>query len=748
MALTEDQLKILSQFPLNDALDSVRSSLPNADNPQKEDIAQIFYVLAGTRPALEFGQGMKIFQIRDDVLYDRVKLDQFYRLVGLVVDKSSDALIWTAVFDAIDNFCQRTPPSSIPHYLAPTFNGTPIKTSSNRLINDEKRDTIEAGLFIELRNSTFRNIPTFCDKFFNPENWNEKQRAMLQQVMTAYEGEKWAGFPTDEPTETLVWDWLCSLETRFLADAPYKLDMTHHAHVLNRKGQINVYFRSPVVAASGKSWKNVLVVGELKTTYSTNTFKGNFLQLARLVRNTFADQPMRRFIHGFLLCGLIIELWVFDRSGAYSSGPFNIHKEPEKFARAFVGYATMDNATIGLDIFIKREKMDRYITVDDTSSNPKRIKLNEAKLKPKAIVCRGTTIYTTEENFVAKFSWLSAKRKLEVVHLKRAEESGVEGVARVVGHRQITTTSEIRSGLDISAAHQHLFPAKNEDPPLSATASTSESTTANTNRPSRKRKSDSTLDNVSISKKRANSSVSTPGNDDVWENRIFSCLVISPAGRVIHEFQSAKELLESMRDAIRAHQNLYVHGNILHRDISPNNIIIVVPNKPEGYKGMLIDLDLAKEIHSGPSGAIQQTGTIQFMAVEVLNNIAHTYRHDLESFFYVLLWLCAYQSWNNGIAGQKKLSKTESVVEKWNQGRPKEIASVKTAHMTINGVEEIMGEFPEALNVVKPLCLEIRSILFGMSAKLIFGTPAEDPGKLYQSIIAAYNKAIDILYNS
>ncbi|KAI0804208.1 serine/threonine-protein kinase Sgk2 [Xylaria sp. FL0064] len=711
MALTEDQLNILSQFPLNDALDIVRNSLRNnADNPQKEDIANIFYILSGTKPALQFGKGIEIFQIRIDILYDKAELDQFCRLVGLVVDKSSDALIWTAVFDVIDNFRQRTPPSSIPHYLAPTFNGTPIKTSSNRLADDEKRDKIEAELFVELRNSTFRNIQTFCDKFFNPENWNEEQRVMLQEVMKAYKGGKWAGWPTDDPTETPVWNWLRSLETQFLADAPYKLDMTQHAHVLNRKGQIDVYFRSPDAAASGKSWKNVLVVGELKATYSTNTFKAHFLQLARLMRNTFADQPMRRFVHGFLLRGFMMELWVFDRSGAYSSGPFNIHKEPEKFARAFVGYATMDNATIGLDIFIKREKMDRYITVDDTGSNPKRIKLNEARLKPEAIICRGTTIYTTEDNFVAKFSWLSAKGKLEVVHLKRAEESGVEGVARVVGHRQITTISEIRSGLDISAAHQHLFRAKNEDPPLSATASTSESTTANTSRPSRKRKSDSTLDNVSTSKKRANSSLSTPG-DDVWENRIFSCLVISPAGRVIREFQSTKELLESMRDAIKAHQNLYVHGNILHRDISPNNIII-------------------------------------FMAVEVLNNIAHTYRHDLESFFYVLLWLCAHQSWHNGIAGQEKSSKTESVLKRWNQGRPKEIAIAKTAHMTINGVEEIIGEFPEVLNIVKPLCLEIRSILFGMSAKLIFGTPAGDPGKLYQSIIAAYDEAINTLYNS
>ena len=56
---------------------------------------------------------------------------------------------------------------------------------------------------------------------------------------------------------------------------------------------------------------------------------------------------------------------------------------------------------------------------------------------------------------------------------------------------------------------------------------------------------------------------------------------------------------------------------------------------------MLIDLDLAKVLGSGRSGARHQTGTMEFMAIEVLQGIDHTYRHDLESFFYVLVWLCA-----------------------------------------------------------------------------------------------------------
>jgi serine/threonine protein kinase len=84
-----------------------------------------------------------------------------------------------------------------------------------------------------------------------------------------------------------------------------------------------------------------------------------------------------------------------------------------------------------------------------------------------------------------------------------------------------------------------------------------------------------------------------------------------------------------------------VNGKILHRDISENNIIITDPGEADGFAGMLISLKLAKELSSGSSGARHRKGTMQFMAIEVLLGYSHTYRHDLESFLYVLLWICA-----------------------------------------------------------------------------------------------------------
>ena len=92
----------------------------------------------------------------------------------------------------------------------------------------------------------------------------------------------------------------------------------------------------------------------------------------------------------------------------------------------------------------------------------------------------------------------------------------------------------------------------------------------------------------------------------------FRCLVISPAGRAIWDFRSLPELLKALRDAIKAHRSLYTAGKILHRDISENNIIITDPKEADGFTGMLIDEDLAKEIGSRRSGARHQTGTMEF----------------------------------------------------------------------------------------------------------------------------------------
>lgn len=122
---------------------------------------------------------------------------------------------------------------------------------------------------------------------------------------------------------------------------------------------------------------------------------------------------------------------------------------------------------------------------------------------------------------------------------------------------------------------------------------------------------------------------------------------------------------------------------------------------------MLINLDVAKELRSWRSGARCRTGTMEFMVIEVLLSMSHTYWHDLESFFYVFLWLCARCGW-----GQSKIvtDQSTSKLRAWYTGNYEEIANAKLSHIskTANGgLLFILREFSLELACIKPLCWEL-----------------------------------------
>src|SRR5260370_9290220 len=96
-----------------------------------------------------------------------------------------------------------------------------------------------------------------------------------------------------------------------------------------------------------------------------------------------------------------------------------------------------------------------------------------------------------------------------------------------------------------------------------------------------------------------------------------------------------------------AHHDLYEKVGILHCDISINNLMV---NPSEPSMGILIDLNMAAHDKDPDSGIkLELTplprGTIPFQAAELCYHdpLPHTlYRHDLESFFFVLIWMVLY----------------------------------------------------------------------------------------------------------
>ena len=101
-------------------------------------------------------------------------------------------------------------------------------------------------------------------------------------------------------------------------------------------------------------------------------------------------------------------------------------------------------------------------------------------------------------------------------------------------------------------------------------------------------------------------------------------------------------LSSALAGCIEGHESLHRAG-LLHRDISMNNLIINEDPSNPSWPAFLIDLDLAVwEQRDGASGAEGRMGTRAFMAIGALDGEQHSFMHDLESFFWVLFWICIH----------------------------------------------------------------------------------------------------------
>jgi Fungal protein kinase len=331
-------------------------------------------------------------------------------------------------------------------------------------------NTISKVLKNGIRNCTYQNVEGFFPKYFEARKWSKRSKEIYQVLKHRHVDGRWIDFP-DPPDERAVWKWLSGIQDEYLTKAHgiyYTTSATMELVGGEARRQLDFFVkRRTDDVDTSHNWKDVRVIGEHQV--SNTDWKKKLLQIARYVRDVFLAQPTRQFVHAF---STTMELWVFDRSGPYSSGPFDIHDKPEKFIQALVGYTLMSDDELGLDTFIVHEGQDNFITIqDDVTKKDVKIQVEHQPMaKQRAIVCRGTTCYRSKGGKrVVKLSWPSDLRPLEAEHLRWARDSGIKGVASLFGHHDITSVGEMREGLTFPP------PYRFRCTPLSASTSFSES---------------------------------------------------------------------------------------------------------------------------------------------------------------------------------------------------------------------------------------------------------------------------------
>ncbi|KAG2134507.1 hypothetical protein DEU56DRAFT_913695 [Suillus clintonianus] len=164
-------------------------------------------------------------------------------------------------------------------------------------------------------------------------------------------------------------------------------------------------------------------------------------------------------------------------------------------------------------------------------------------------------------------------------------------------------------------------------------------------------------------------------------------LVMRPCARPLHAFRTLKEFVRAIRD-ITIIQRKAAERGILHRDCSLYNAMIM--GEPNDSNGLLIDWEFAVFITSNDQYSIGGTGTIPFMSRALLaqmaelqakaaqqearksssktlalppSRVTQSFADDLESLFYVFVYVCIKYSGPNDQERQEPVP--DSLPDSW-----------------------------------------------------------------------------------
>ncbi len=622
--------------------------------------------------------------ISNNVDFDHIKP----LLSAALADDLDDKLVWGQVYNAVT---ESTPP---PRPIASFLQQTPLLRNTGSFVNStEHRKYIDVVLKEEL-GSIYVGLRNFHETYFGDvpglETASELVFKKCREGSNPLFDNGWSRWPQDANQDGVL-SWFEEVNEKLVAFAADKSNPTHQRRPLaqpNRPIQgstgerkIDVGFVNDPKAGKNSQchWSQILVPGELKSNPSADIASKAWLDLGRYAREVLAAQDTRRFVLGFTICGSLMRIWEFDRLGAIASEQFDINKDGLRFVTTILGFLWMSEEQLGFDPTITTADNKRFINIERNGLT-ERLIIDKVMMRAPCVAGRATTCWKVHRDkdpqtpLVIKDSWQYLERDEEGKMVRDMTDSGVVNVARYYYHETVQVCgkdddirSNVRKGLDIRTASNY------RQGLATATPST---TTVSTPRKGRsgsiagsKRSSSQISTPLPPSKRSCSASPNKAGNDTL-PNRVRRRVILRDYGKPIYEASSPAALLRALEGCIEGHESLRQAG-FLHRDISINNLLINEDNSNPSWPSFLIDLDLAiKEEREGASGARGKTGTRAFMAIGVLLGEQHSFMHDLESFFWVLFWICIHY---NGPG--KDIGPTE--FESWNYESDNKLARSK-----------------------------------------------------------------------
>lgn len=612
-----------------------------------------------------------IARLNSAVASDDFDLDRIKPLLrAALADDPNDALIWDQVYRVV---AKSTPPPRLVPSVLSSFQQTPWLHNTGSFANSsEYRQDVDRVLRSEL-GPLYVGLPGARDVFFGRvAGLHAASEAVLKKCTEGdnplFGSEGWRGWPSDAK-ESDVLAWFDDIIPKLDAFAEtYRPTPTRRRRPLaqpnkpiqgstgERKLDIGLVDNPEAGKDSKYHWSHILVPGELKSNRSADKTSKAWLDLGRYAREVLAAQDTRRFVLGFTLCGPLMRLWEFDRLGGIASEKFDINEDGLEFVTTILGFLWMSEEELGFDPTVVTAEGQRFIVIE-RDGRTERLIIDELMTRVPCVAGRATTCWRAhrEEDpktkLVIKDSWQYTEREDEGDLLQEATEKGVVNVARYYHHETVQVhgtdddiRSNVRGGLDITAATNYR-PERSMPLPNTIVSGASRRGRSSSGTAGKKRSS-SRIGATFPPSKRSCSASPTKVSGDGLSNRVHRRVILRDYGNPIYKASSRSALLAALEGCIQGHESLLKAG-FLHRDISINNLII---NEDDNlcWPSFLIDLDLAvRETREGASGAKGKTGTRAFMAIGALLGEQHSFMHDLESFFWVLFWICIHYKGSN-----------------------------------------------------------------------------------------------------
>jgi len=149
-------------------------------------------------------------------------------------------------------------------------------------------------------------------------------------------------------------------------------------------------------------------------------------------------------------------------------------------------------------------------------------------------------------------------------------------------------------------------------------------------------------------------------------------------------------------------------------------------------------LNLEATLSIKPPQSSSLAGTKIFMAIGALISEQHSFMHDLESFFWVLFWICIHY---DGLDEKGKVKRRiVPKYEKWNYADTEELAETKAGQISKGIFDTVDDYFTEHCKPLIPCLKELHKVVFPEGSRWF-----TEHRELYSDIKRILKKARDSL---